>query len=78
MTHGRDPVPHLAPHDFGFNHQVHEIFYKGNVKGGYVSCNDGPTKEDPKCCNQFLADVMVTDHLSYYEIDFAGIILGCQ
>jgi predicted lipase len=26
VTHGHDPVPHLPPHDFGFNHIPHEMF----------------------------------------------------
>lgn len=78
ITHGRDPVPHLAPHNFGFNHVVHEIFYESTVTKGFTVCKDSPTSEDPKCCNKYLADVMVTDHLTYYGIDFSGIILTCQ
>ena len=44
VTHGRDPVPHLPPSDWGFLHVPHEIFYKGFVREGYVACNDSATK----------------------------------
>ena len=44
VTHGRDPVPHLAPSEWGFTHQVHEIFYKSTVKNGYVDCKDSYNK----------------------------------
>lgn len=44
VTHGHDPVPHLPPHNFGFNHVPHEIFQKGNVKDGYIVCNDSGLK----------------------------------
>jgi predicted lipase len=44
ITHGRDPVPHLPPEGFGFKHTPHEIFYKGFVREGYVTCNDNGSK----------------------------------
>lgn len=78
MTHGRDPVPHLPPSDFGFTHNPHEIFYRAFVREGYVTCNDSGSKEDPNCSDKYKLDVMVTDHISYYDIDFAGIIITCQ
>ena len=40
VTHGRDPVPHLPPENFGFLHSPGEIFYKSSVKNGYKVCSD--------------------------------------
>jgi len=48
------------------------------VKDGYKVCSDGPGKEDPHCSDKYAVDVNVADHLSYYGIDFAGIIVACQ
>jgi hypothetical protein len=77
VTHGRDPVPHLPKEDWGFLHVNTEVFYKGTVKqGGYI-CHD-ESGEDKNCSNQYLLDVNVLDHTSYYDIDFAGIIVACQ
>lgn len=45
---------------------------------GFVTCNDSGSKEDPNCSDKYKADIIVTDHTSYYDIDFAGIILACQ
>ena len=67
MTHGRDPVPHLPPESWGFLHVKNEIFYKNTVKNGYKVCSDSSTKEDPKCSDQYLADVSIPDHTSYYD-----------
>lgn len=78
ITHGRDPVPHLPPADFGFTHVPHEIFYHATVKDGFKTCTDSGSKEDGTCSDKYVADVMVTDHLTYYDIDYAGIILACQ
>ena len=59
VTHGHDPVPHLPPHSFGFNHVPHEVFQKGNIKDGYVLCNDSADREDPNCSDKFKVDVNV-------------------
>lgn len=40
VTHGKDPVPHLPPKDWGFVHLQTEVFYAGKVKDGYKICND--------------------------------------
>jgi hypothetical protein len=77
VTHGKDPVVHLPPKSFGFKHVQTEVFYPGTVDKGYVICND-LKDEDPKCSDQYLADVSVDDHLSYYGFDFSTTILGCQ
>lgn len=78
VTHGRDPVPHLPPLEFSFLHVIHEIFYKGNFHSSYRTCTDTLTKEDPQCSDQYLVDPNVLDHTTYYDIDFAGLILACQ
>ena len=62
----------------GFLHHTHEIFYKGRVSEGYVSCNDGPIREDGQCADKNFASVTLTDHLNYFDIDFTSVIQGCQ
>jgi hypothetical protein len=77
VTHGRDPVPHLPMKDWGFLHLNNEVFYKGTLKAGPHMCKDA-TDEDKNCSNQYLVDVNILDHISYYDIDFTGIMLACQ
>ena len=77
ITHRRDPVPHLPLESWGFLHLNTEIFYKGTKKEGAHICNDA-SGEDKKCSDQYLADVDVLDHLTYFDIDYTGIILACQ
>lgn len=77
VTHGHDPVPHLPPHNFGFNHIPHEIFQKGNVKDGYIVCNDSGLKEDPNCSDKFKIDTNVQDHGNYCGINFLSIFDFC-
>jgi hypothetical protein len=78
ITHGKDPVPHLPMKDWGFLHVPHEIFYSGKVQSGYVTCNDAYNKEDPNCSDKNRLDTNVTDHITYYDIDFTVIVLECQ
>lgn len=77
VTHAKDPVPHLPPMEWGFEHIQTEIFYEGDLKKGYKICNDAVT-EDKACSDKYNVDLGVVDHLTYYDIDFAGIILACQ
>lgn len=44
VTHARDSVPHIPSNVAGFHHTTHEIFYKGSLRDGYVSCTDGAMK----------------------------------
>lgn len=78
VTRGHDPVPHLPLHEWLFNHVVHEFFYPGATKNGFVECKDTTVKEDPSCSEKNKIDVNVLDHVQYYDIDFTGIVLGCQ
>jgi hypothetical protein len=77
VTHGHDPVPHLPPEVFGFQHARTEIFYETDLKKGYKVCLD-ESAEDKTCSDKFKTDVNVLDHLSYYGLDFSGVILACQ
>ena len=77
VTHHRDPVPHLPMESMGFSHVSTEIFYDGTLKQGATICHDD-SAEDNKCSDQYYADLSVPDHLSYYDLDFAGTILSCQ
>ncbi len=63
--------------EWGFEHIQTEIFYEGDLKKGYKICNDAVT-EDKACSDKYNVDLGVVDHLTYYDIDFAGIILACQ
>jgi hypothetical protein len=78
VTKGRDPVPHLPLKEWGFLHVPHEIYYPGKVAQGYTTCTDSSTKEDPNCADKNKVDTNTTDHITYYDIDFAGIVLECQ
>jgi len=77
VTHGKDPVPHLPPEVWGFQHVQTEIFYEGDLKKGYKICNDA-SSEDKSCSDKSLTDLNVLDHLTYYDIDFTANVLGCQ
>ena len=71
-------MPHLPFEDWGFLHVQTEVFYHGTVKQGYKVCNDDSGKEDKSCSDKYKLDVDVLDHLSYFDIDYAGIVLACQ
>ena len=72
-----DPVPHLSFDDWGLLHVNTEVLYKGKVSEGGVVCNDS-VKEDKNCSDKNRLDVDVLDHVTYYDIDFRGIVLACQ
>lgn len=76
VTHRRDPVPHLPPLAFRFVHLSREAFYLGSSTGAVRVC-DG-SGEDPRCSNQFKADVVATDHLFYLGFDYATNYLYCK
>ena len=71
-------MPHLPFEDWGFLHLQTEIFYHGKVKDGFKVCNDESGKEDKTCCDKYLADLDVLDHVSYMDIDYTEIVLACQ
>jgi len=77
VTHRKDPVPHLPLEDWGFLHVNTEIFYQGSKKDGAYVCSDA-NAEDKKCSDSYKLDTDVGDHVSYYDIDFPGIVLTCQ
>jgi len=74
ITHHMDPVPHLPPLDFTFRHFAYEIFYNSKSTS-YQTCD--ASGEDKACSDQYLADLLVTDHLSYMKYDFTGSITSC-
>lgn len=77
VTHGKDPVPHLPPKDWAFEHIQTEVFYEGSLKKGYKVCND-ENGEDNNCSNKYLIDGDVLDHVTYYDIDFSAVVVACQ
>jgi len=66
VTHHMDPVPHVPPQDFGFQHFSAEIFYDGEVKAGFRHC---PDSEDLRCAGRYfnLAQDLfhISDHMDY-------------
>jgi hypothetical protein len=77
VTHGKDPVPHLPFEDWGFLHVNTEVFYKGKVGEGHVVCHD-TAGEDKSCSDKNRLDTSTLDHVTYYDIDFPGIVTLCQ
>lgn len=74
LTHGLDPVPHLPPRWLSFLHPPTEVYYDGlNTK--YTVCDQ--SGEDPKCANQWLIALGITDHLTYFGLDFMSRFLAC-
>jgi hypothetical protein len=73
VVHHMDPVPHLPLQAMGFQHMPTEIFYKDSPDQ-YQVCV-GP--EDDTCSDQYLADLLITDHLNYCGMDFTANF-ACQ
>jgi len=55
VTHAEDPIPHLPLASSCFQHLSTEIFYAGDVSGGYKQC-DG-SGEDQSCANSRSSDL---------------------
>jgi len=73
VTHYRDIVPHLPPHDFGFSHVPTEIWF--TTYTNFKQC-DG-SGEDPSCSDSVIGD-SIDDHLTYLGIDLRnGGANGC-
>jgi hypothetical protein len=62
VVHHKDPVPHLAPNNWGFHHMPYEVFYDGLYNyQDYVVCNyEG---EDPNCSDQYAVDMNVGKYI---------------
>jgi len=74
VTHGKDPVPNLPPDallvDWGFEHVVPEIYYKGLVAEGFETCDEAHQNE--RCVEQYWnvpwhLTFDLPDHLTYME-----------
>lgn len=74
-VHKKDPVPHLAPENWGFHHMPYEIFYVEEYTKWKLCNAEG---EDKSCSDQYLADVNVDNHLHYMNMDFTTNYLSCQ
>lgn len=57
LTHAEDPIPHLPLEGQGFRHLSTEIYYAGDVSGGYKKC-DG-SGEDQSCANSRSSDLPI-------------------
>mmetsp|Transcript_129358 Transcript_129358/g.295154 ORF Transcript_129358/g.295154 Transcript_129358/m.295154 type:complete len:164 (-) Transcript_129358:311-802(-) len=81
VTHHRDPVVQLPPDalivDWHFDHVEPEVFFDGDISGGYVSCS---VSDDKKCSEQYwdvAVDLLhVKDHLDYMGVKTSGD--GCD
>lgn len=74
VTHRKDPVPHLAPENWGFHHMPYESFYKEKPEEWKLCSFDG---EDNNCADQYLAALDVLDHLHYVGFDVTTNFLSC-
>lgn len=74
LTHHMDPAPHLPPEellvDLHFMHKEPEVFYNGDLAGGYTIC----TTVDDKTCAARYNDLAVdlshwSDHFVYLGVE---------
>ncbi|CAE6929940.1 LIP [Symbiodinium natans] len=77
VTHHMDPVPHVPPQDFGFQHFSSEVFYNGEVGAGFRHC---PQAEDLRCAGRYWdlpVDLFhINDHMDYMG-EHTGSV-GCE
>lgn len=70
VTHNADPVPHLPPESFGFEHAIEEIFYN-EPSTSFTQCSL-TNGEDPNCADGVALPIDVADHLDYLAIKIDG------
>lgn len=75
ITNGHDPVPHVPPKAWAFNHASTEIYYYDETHLNYVVCKD--VNEDRNCSNKHFSDLKVMDHLTYLDYNFIQSIGIC-
>ncbi|ORX94003.1 alpha/beta-hydrolase [Basidiobolus meristosporus CBS 931.73] len=68
VTSKNDPVPHLPPDSFGFQHSPHEVYIHW-FTGKTVHCNDGSLTEDRDCIRGYLP-VDIISHMTYWDLKF--------
>ncbi|ORX89103.1 alpha/beta-hydrolase [Basidiobolus meristosporus CBS 931.73] len=68
VTSKNDPVPHLPPESFGFQHSPHEVYIHW-FTGKTVNCNDGQLTEDNDCIRGY-QPVDVISHMTYWDLKF--------
>jgi len=77
VTHHRDPVPHVPPQDFGFQHLSSEVFYDGDIGEGFRHC---PQAEDLRCAGRYWdlpVDLFyISDHMDYMGQNTGSV--GCE
>lgn len=82
ITHGKDPVPQVPPTDlldleWHFEHVEPEIYYPGDVVGGYARCDmDDHTCGAEQYWNVPLNLLHLDDHLEYMGVPTS--IFGCD
>jgi len=65
LTHGHDPVPHLPPSWFGFEHVQGEIWEVEHWGVPYFTICSDADGEDPDCSDGNLFNLDIGDHRSY-------------
>jgi len=79
VTHKRDVVPHLPPHNYkNYTHHVNEVWYPKDMDDGadYVTCEG---ENEPAACAATISHFYsVHDHTYYFEreVDDFGVA-GC-
>jgi pimeloyl-ACP methyl ester carboxylesterase len=64
VVHWNDPVPHVPPADFGFQHVGREVWYD-SPSDARIICADGTHGEDRDCSDSVAVALAVDDHFTY-------------
>ena len=75
VVHNRDPVPHVPPALFGFQHANEEVWYDEGSKT-YVTC---PQPEQSNCSSQILEILLnPIDHIDYLDFNQQVQMASCS
>ena len=75
VVHNRDPVPHVPPTLFGFQHANEEVWYDEGSKT-YVTC---PQPEQSNCSSQILEILLnPIDHIDYLNFNQQVQMASCS
>lgn len=64
LTHNRDAVPHVPPHNYGYRHLPREVWFDNDSEPlTFVVCND--TAEESELCSYGMWGTTIADHVTY-------------
>eukprot|EP00930_Biecheleria_cincta_P019314 TRINITY_DN14771_c0_g1_i2.p1 TRINITY_DN14771_c0_g1~~TRINITY_DN14771_c0_g1_i2.p1 ORF type:complete len:318 (-),score=51.46 TRINITY_DN14771_c0_g1_i2:27-980(-) len=68
VTHHMDPVVHVPPETFAFQHVNTEVFYKGNLSTGFTICTEAETSTCAGQYSDIAYDLLyLDDHMDYMD-----------